>query len=136
MKKISSERITSSQKGMAALLVVIVVSAAALLIAYNSSLSGLDELESGYTFQKGEEAFSASDGCIEEAFQRLRMDPGYAGGNLNLSGRSCIIVVSGGGNTRTITSTGTVGKFNKKIEVGITYIANIITIDSWNEISS
>lgn len=121
---------------MAALLVVVVVSAAALLITYNSSLSGLDELDSGYTFQKGEEAFSASDGCIEEALQRLRLNPLYSGSNLNLGGRSCIITVSGGGNSRTITSTGTVGNFNKKIGVGITIIANTITINSWEELSS
>jgi hypothetical protein len=135
MRNFFSNRSVFSQKGMAAILVVVVVSAAALLISYNSSILGLDELDSGYTFQKGEEAFSASDGCIEEALQRLKLDPNYTGENLNLSGRTCIITVSGNGNTRTISSTGTVNKFNRKIEVTITLIANVITVDGWKEIS-
>ncbi len=63
------------RSGFAALLAIVVIGAAALIMAYNSSLLGLGELESGYTSQQGSEAFSLAEGCMDEALRRLRINP-------------------------------------------------------------
>jgi len=122
-----------SQNGFIALLTVIIISAAALIIAYNASLLGLGELDMGYDSQRGGETLSIADGCMEEAFSRLKLDSNYNGGALNLGDGSCTIVVVANVNDRIITITSTLDIYNKKIEADVTLIGNVITINSWTE---
>jgi len=119
----------NKERGVAALLTIVIVAAATLIMAYTASLLGLGELDLGYTSQKGAEAMSVADGCMEEALRRIRLDTGYSGGSLSLGGGSCIIERSG----NTITVTGTVDEYNKKIEAEISLNGNVITINSWEE---
>lgn len=123
---------TPSERGVAALLTIVIVAAATLIMAYSASLLGLGELDLGYTAQKGEEAFSVADGCIEEALHRMRLNAGYTGGSLSLTNGSCTITVSGS-NPYTIGAIGTSGDYNKKLEAVITLTGNVITVDSWKE---
>lgn len=126
----------NTQQGIAALFTVIVISAAALMMAYGASLLGLGELDSGYTMQKGEEAFWVADGCMEEALGQFRLNSAYTGGALTVSNGSCIIGVTSFGSSRTIVVTGTSGQFNKKMQAGITLPASgaaSIIINSWQE---
>ena len=84
------------RSGFAALLAIVVIGAAALIMAYNSSLLGLGELESGYTAQQGSEAFSLAEGCMEEALRRLRIDPSGFSSMALLSftgGGSCSVAI-------------------------------------------
>jgi len=126
-----------TNEGLAALFTVIVVAAATLIMAFNSSLLGLGELDMGYTSQKGSEIFSMADGCIEESFRRLRLDNTYTGGSVIIGDSSCIIGVVPAGNDRTITVTAstTAGHY-KKLEAGITLSTDslpVITLNSWEE---
>lgn len=77
-KKLRTYNLTP-KAGFAALLAIVIIGAAALIMAYNSSLLGLGELESGYTSQQGAEAFAIADGCLEEALRRLRITPTLSG---------------------------------------------------------
>ncbi|MDP2684255.1 MAG: hypothetical protein Q8P20_04305 [bacterium] len=127
-----------NNKGAAALISVLIISAAALVIAFSSSLLGLGELDMGYTSQKSSEALSVADGCMEETFQRIKLNTTYGVGagdiNLTLGNGSCIIAVADlGSGGRTITISSNIGKFNKKIESDITITGSNITIDSWVE---
>jgi hypothetical protein len=128
MKKIKHK----GEKGIAALLTIVIVAAATLIMAYSSSLLGLGELELGHTSQKGEEAFAVADGCMEEALRRIRVNTSYTGGSLNVSNGSCTITVTGSG-PYTITVTGTVGDYNKKIATGVSVASRVLTINSWEE---
>jgi hypothetical protein len=125
----------TSESGVAAMVVIVVVGAAALIFTQGAALLGLGELDLGYTSQRGAEAFSVADGCMEEALERMRLNSSYAGASLNVSNGSCTITVAGS-NPYTITVLGTTGNFNKKIESTITLTGNVITIDSWEELSS
>lgn len=129
------KKLKNDNRGVAALLTIVIIGAAVLIMAASASQLGLGELESGYYSQKGEEAFSVADGCAEEAMRRLRMDANYAGGSLNLGAGSCIISVVVAGSSRTVDVVGTVGEYNKKIEVSLTLNGNVITIDNWSEVS-
>ena len=127
------------ESGVAALLTIVIVASATLIIAMSASLLGLGELDLGYTSQKGAEAFSVADGCMEESLRRIRLDTNYGIGagilNLPVLNGSCIIeVVDLGGSQRRITVTGTTDIYNKKIESEITISSgNILTINTWTE---
>lgn len=124
-----------NNKGAAALFTVIIVSATVLIMAYSASVLGLGELELGYTSQRGAETFHLADGCMEEAMRRLRLDTNYTTSTLNLDSGSCIITVSGAGSNRTIVVNSTVENYNKKIQSDVTLNGNVITVDSWEELS-
>ena len=128
--------IYKDNRGVAALLTIIIVSAAVLIMAFSASILGMGELDMGWTSQKGGEAFAIADGCVEEALWQLRLDSGYTGDTLIIGENSCIIGVTSNGNSRTITVSGIVENYNKKIEVGITLNGNIITLNSWQELDS
>ena len=127
--------------GVAAIFIVVVISAASLLMAKSAAMLGLGELELGYTSQKGAEAFSVADGCVEEALRRIKLDTNYGIGmgtiNLTVSNGSCSIdIVDLGGNQRRIVVNGNVGSYNKKIQVAISLAGSIISITSWQELST
>src|SRR3989338_4004894 len=123
-------------KGATALLKVVIVGAATLIMAVSASYLGLGELDLGYTSQKGAETFFIADGCMEEGLRQLRLDTGYTGDTLSLGDGSCIISVVSSGNDRTITVTATMNEYNKKLEVNLTLTGNVITINSWVELSN
>ena len=82
------QQTVKKERGVAALVVIVLVGAAALLFVQGSALLGLGELDLGYTSQKGSEAFSVADGCMEEALQRMRLSTSYTGGSLDTSNGS------------------------------------------------
>jgi len=128
----------NKQKGGAILLIVIIIAVSTLIMAYSSSFLGLGELDLGYTSQKGAEAFSIADGCIEETLHRIRLNANYGVGigeiNLSVNNGSCIINVTDlGENQRRISVAGTVNNYTKRIETELILNGNIITVISWAE---
>jgi hypothetical protein len=126
--------------GAAALLTIIIVSAAVLIMALNASLLGLGELDLGYTSQRGGEALSIADGCMDETLRRMRLDNNYGVGvgtiNLTVSNGSCTIDVSDlGSNQRSISIIGTTDLYNKKLlaTTTITATGNIVVVNEWEE---
>ena len=115
------------------LLLVIVLTASALIIASSILFLGLGELDMGYTYQCGEEAFAVVDGCIEETLMRLKLESDYTGGNLDLGDGKCIISIAGDTTNKTIYATSTVNNCSKRIETNIGLISNNITVNTWRE---
>jgi hypothetical protein len=134
MYKVLRQRPAYANRGVAALLTIVIVSAAALVMAYSSSILGLGELDIGYSSNKGEEALSIADGCMDEAMRSIRLDTSYSGANLSQANGTCIISVVQSGSDRTITVTAsTTDSYYKKIEVNITLTGNVITLNTWEE---
>jgi len=121
---------------VAALLTIVIISAAVLIMAFSASLLGLGELDLGYTSQKGGEALSAADSCVEEALRRLRLDSDYSGGDLNVGQGSCIINITVNGSDRTITAESTVGEYHKKVQAEATLSGSDTAITSWQEMDN
>ena len=129
---------TNKQKGGAILLIIVIIAAATLIMAYSSSILGLGELDLGYISQKGSEAFSMADGCMEETLRRIQLDTNYGIGagtiNLSVDSGSCVIgVVDLGGNQRRVIVSGTISDYTKQIETELTLNGNIITVTNWIE---
>ncbi len=129
-------KIQKKNKGAAAFLTIVIIGAASLIMAIGSARLGLGELETGLIEIRGSEVQTLADGCVEEALGQLRKNSSYAGATLNIGSGSCIIGVSGSGSSRTINSTANIGLYTKKIQVQITIINSVVTINSWSEVSS
>lgn len=121
------------QNGAAMLLLVILLTASALIAASSVLFLGLGELDMGYIYQCGEEALAVADGCLEETLRRLKLEPGYIGGNLDLGNGSCIIGVSGSVANKIINATSTVKNCNKIIESNISISSGVATVNTWRE---
>jgi hypothetical protein len=124
--------------GAVALFLVLVITAGALVLASNAAWLSLGEIESGYTSYKGQEALSAADGCVEEALQRLRYDNSYGVGAGTLSftlptGSCTLVITNSGGSMRRIIATGTIGNYNRKLQVDVTASGTTVAITNWQE---
>ena len=132
---------SASQSGFVAIVTIVVLAALTVLLGYSAGILGISEIQLGYTSQKGLEAFSAADGCMEEALERIRKNNAYGVGagtqNYTLGNGSCTVDVTDlGGGQRQIVITGTSGFYNKKIQTTITITAGSITVNTWAELST
>ena len=87
--------------------------------------------------EQSNQAKALANACAEEALQQIRDSTPFTGtGNLTLGQGSCnYTVTSGGGQNRTIASTGTVGSIVRKVKTTIDKINPGINITSWQEVA-
>ena len=52
--------------------------------------------------KKGQETLVASNGCLENALLRIKLDSNYSGESLNIGNSSCTISVAGSATQKTI----------------------------------
>lgn len=133
MKKCDIIKLSKDRRGVAALIVVAIIGAAALIMSFSASWFGIVDLDTGYVAKKGEEVGALTDGCMENAMQRLRFDVNYTGEMLNIGAGSCIISVVASSTDRVITINSTVGSYSQGLTAGVTLAGNVITLNSWQE---
>ncbi len=122
--------------GFIALILVLVLGAAALGLALSSSGLGLGELDTAVLSARGGEVLAAAEGCLEDALERLRLNPSYSGSNLTLGEASCIITITGS-TTKTIEVQATLGEVGKRLRATATPGANnSLTLNSWEELAN
>lgn len=125
----------NNTEGLSLLLIVVIVGSAALIMALSTTLLGIGELDLGVTSQKSAETFALTDGCVEEALRRLRLDSGYAGGSLSYGAGTCIIGVQSNLQNRIITATGTVDIYTRVVQMDVDIDADgVIVVNNWNEL--
>ena len=119
--------VKARREGFAALVIISVIGAAALLIAISSSLLGIGALNEVYIAERGNEAFYAADGCIEEALRRLRLNAAYTGIGETITfpqlSASCTVTVTDlGSGARRIIAIGLAGNgmYQRGIQMEIT----------------
>jgi len=127
-----------NNKGFVAIVTLVLMTALVTILAYSAGNLGLGELQMSYTAQKGLEALSVADGCVDEVLRRFRLNANYgiSAGTLvyTLNYGTCSVdVVDLGGGQRRATVTGTTAQYNKKIEVVVQTSATDVTIVSWTE---
>lgn len=107
-----------------ALITIIVTSAAIVMLMINSGAVT--------TVQQGNDAYSIAESGVENALLRLLRNPSYTGEVLTIGSGTATITVTGG-TTKTIISKGTIGNFERSIQVVATYTNNVLTVTSWDE---
>lgn len=124
------------KNGYVTLISVLIISAIGVAIATSLLLLGLSSSRTSFALQQSDQAKALADACMEEALQQINDSIPFTGtGNLALGQGTCTYTVtSTGGQTRTITSSGTVGTIIRKNNVTITKITPGIIISSWQEV--
>lgn len=129
----------TKQNGYIGVLTVVIVSVITLSIAISASLLSTNELLYTFGARQSSEVLQMADGCADEAAQRLKLDPAYAGGTVPYDAGTCVVAVSGSGLTRTITASTTVGDISRTVVVDVSLLnnaaasANGIDLTSWVE---
>jgi len=114
-------------------IVAITITSAAVVIILTNSI-GTSK------FEQGTNAYYVAESGAENGLLRLLRDPTYCGETLPVdSGTATIGVIDGGGGCNgtspiTITSTGNMGNFSRKVRVIATFVNNILTVTSWKEV--
>ena len=104
----------------------------AILIGTTAVAITVINAQSGTAYSSGNIAFDDATTGAENALLRLERDPTYTGETMTLVNGTATITVSGSG-TKTITSVGDFGNFERTVTVVATYANNTITPTSWTE---
>lgn len=126
-----------NQRGYITLLSTLFLVAIGGVVAGSLILLGLGFSKTSLAIDQSNQAKSLANACSEEALQQIRSSTVYTGsGNLTLGQGSCsYTVTSGGGENRTIVSTGAVGTIIRKVKVIISVINPTISVTSWQEVA-
>lgn len=108
-------------------IVATTVAAAAVAVMINIS-QGTSKVENRVLVNQ------VAESGMENALMRLLRNPNYTGEtNLPVGDGTVDISVTGGGTTKTVTSTGRINNYLQTIEVTVTYTNSIMTVTSWKE---
>lgn len=108
-------------------IIAMTITSAAMAVMFSNSLNAT-------RFQQGSVAYEIAQSGAENAILRIIRDSSYTGETLAVGNGTAVIQVSHSGTAYTVTSTGTVGNFVRKIEVDGTYSNNLFTETSRKEV--
>jgi len=117
----------NSEQGFIMMITLIMIAAIISVIVIGVSLSSITALQSTDTTISGERGRYYAEGCMQEALIQLNMDNIYSGGTLSLSGASCVVVISGVGNSRTVTVNGDLNNFFSSLSAEVTLVPFAVT---------
>lgn len=124
-----------NQQGYIALIAVLIISAVALAISLSLNNLSIGESATGLLKQQSAQSFSLADGCMQEAWLRLKRDNTFTGDRLNNELGSCTITVTGSGADRVIAVAADVQTVQRRLESQVTINGPSITIRSWTELT-
>jgi hypothetical protein len=122
-----------NQTGQALITLIIFVVVATTVIAGAVTATIINSQTTGKLAQS-EEALKIAEGGADLAILKLLRNPSYSGETINLGNGTATITVAGT-TTKTIVSQGSEGNFIRKIQVIGSFVNNVFTTSSWNEIN-
>lgn len=124
-------------RGVSLLIVIIILGAALLIVGTGALVVGLGEREEGFTIDRGGEARALVDGCMDEAYLRLRREGSWGSeGSILFTAPngSCTITVSDlGGGVRQIDVLGTADSNTFHFRSNYSLVGAVPVIESWEE---
>lgn len=126
-----------SRPGQALVTLLVFVSITTIITAAAVTITIINS-QTTSKFATGEEALFVAEAGAENAVLKLLRNPAYSGSlpTENLAvGNGQVTIDINGSPTVTITSTGTVSNFIRKVQVTATYSNNQFTITSWQTIN-
>lgn len=124
------------RSGFVTLLTTLFLVAIGGVVATSVLLLGLGASRTSFAQEQSAQARALANACAEEALQQIRDSTPFTGtGSLTLGQGTCsYTVTSGGGQNRTVTSSGTVGTIVRKVSISIDKINPKINVTSWQEV--
>lgn len=101
-----------------------IVSAAVLLVVDNTVTVSNQQI--------GTTAYSVAESGVENALLRLLRNPSYTGEVISVGDGQAAVTVTGT-SPLVITSVGTVGSFERTLQVTATRVNGVLTVTDWNE---
>lgn len=118
--------------GQSMVALIIFISIATIMLIGSTSIIASNTV--GATImQQGLVTRQIAESGIENALILLLRNPSYMGETLPLGEGSAVITVTGDSTNKTIESLGTIGNFQKKITVKITYNRGVMSVVSWED---
>lgn len=126
------------KRGYITLISVMVVGAVGVALTTSLILLGLGSSRTSFAVEQSNQAKGLADACADEALQQIRDLTSYSGtGGFSLGQGTCTYnVTNTGGQTRTVTSVGTVGTIVRKASVLVNAINPQILLTSWQEVAN
>ena len=124
-------------KGYVSLLSMLIATVIGLGIATSLLLLGINSAKGSITLIQSNQAKGLANACLEHALLSLNNSSAYAGNetiNFPLGSCQVAVVVNGGGQVRTIQTTGTVGTVVRKVQAQTSQLTPTVVITSWQEI--
>lgn len=128
-----------NQKGYLGVIIVMIVAVITLTVATTIALSGVTEMQTGDEAVRSRKAFERAEACSEEAYYRLKRNPGFAGGTIPFADGSCTISVSGAGSSRIVITEATHDNFTRSVVSEISLTSNFeattegVVLADWQE---
>jgi hypothetical protein len=120
--------------GAMLLLTVLVLGGVALVVVLGIALRGIGEMGMGIAETRSQEAFSAADGCAEEALVRLALNTSYTGDTFALGNSTCTIIVTAGvSNQYTIDVTAVRDRWTRKIRIRANTAGSRLAVTWWKQ---
>lgn len=123
------------QQGYITLLSVLMIGAVGTVIVVSLLLLGLSSSRTSFALQQSKQASGLADACAEEALMKITESAAFTGSaTMTLGSGSCSYTVTNtSGQTRTITTQGTVATSIRKVSITIDKVSPI-SIVTWQEI--
>jgi|SRR3989344_1583828 len=116
-----------------ALVILLVFSAITLTIIAAATTVNIINSSASSWVEQGEVAYNVAESGIENALIRLLRDPAYTGETLTVGDGTATITVSGTDPVYTVTSTGVIGSFNRRIRAVAQFTGGVMSVTSWTE---
>ena len=121
--------------GMTTFTSVLIITSVVVMMGLGITMKRIDESNLVYHQQKTAKTLAGSEACLEESLIKLQNNHSYSGETLNIFGTTCQVIITGSGNTRTITVNATLESlYNEKLEAMVDWNGPF-RITSWKEIS-
>lgn len=114
-------------QGFILIVSVLLISVVMSIIGIATALATLTHLEQSVTHLRGQDSVAYTHGCMDEALLRLHRDATYMGESLTYGVGSCTMIISGSGNTRALTATGTVNTQTHSVTAAVTLVPYALT---------
>jgi len=126
-------------QGVVALISVLIIGTSVLIIAVVTSLLGAGELQMGFYHSQSDDALYATDGCVEEAGYRLKINSLFNSGTVSLGDIDCSLLVTPTGLDKAVSASSTNDVYTNEVEAIISLPTNAAAtavgadIFSWRE---
>lgn len=116
-----------------ALISLIIFTAIATTVITATVLLSVVNATSASTAELGAQAYGLAESGAENALIRILRDPNYTGETLTIGSGQATMTVAGT-SPKTISSVGTLGAFQREIQVVVLLTNGVVSIQSWREV--
>lgn len=120
------------RKGVVALAVLLIVAFSIVAISLGVGFLSMNQSQIVLDESESVRLFGYADGCMEEAYSKVRRLSAYSGETLIVDGVTCTIVVTSDEDDRTITVRAAYGNYTKTLRSDVSLLPTF-SVASWEE---